>query len=111
MDSHLGVGPVWFPQLAQVSIELHGTRTGAGMGVGSNRRVTSADVARSAQVSRATVSYVLNNTPHQKIPEATRVRVLEAANRLGYLPSAAARALASGRTNVVLCLLPDIPTG
>ncbi len=75
------------------------------------RRVTSADVAREAGLSRATVSYVLNNTPHQKIPEETRRRVLAVAARLGYAPSAAARALRSGRSDVVLCLLPDWPMG
>lgn len=75
------------------------------------RRVTSADVARESGLSRATVSYVLNNTPHQKIPEETRQRVLAAAARLGYAPSAAARALRSGRSEVVLCLLPDWPMG
>ncbi|WP_425247549.1 LacI family DNA-binding transcriptional regulator [Streptomyces sp. NEAU-NA10] len=73
------------------------------------RRVTSADVAREAGVSRATVSYVLNDTPHQKIPEATRQRVWEAAARLGYAPSAAARALRMGRSDIVLGLLPDWP--
>jgi DNA-binding LacI/PurR family transcriptional regulator len=75
------------------------------------RRITSADVAREAGLSRATVSYVLNNTPHQKIPDETRQRVLSAAQRLGYAPSAAARALRSGRSDVVLCLLPDWPLG
>jgi DNA-binding LacI/PurR family transcriptional regulator len=75
------------------------------------RRITSADVAREAGLSRATVSYVLNNTPHQKIPDETRRRVLDAAHRLGYAPSAAARALRSGRSDVVLCLLPDWPLG
>jgi DNA-binding LacI/PurR family transcriptional regulator len=75
------------------------------------RRVTSADVAREARVSRATVSYVLNNTPHQTIPPETRRRVLEAAARLDYAPSAAARTLRSGRSDVVLCLLPDWPMG
>ncbi|MEU6355411.1 LacI family DNA-binding transcriptional regulator [Streptomyces sp. NPDC047072] len=73
------------------------------------RRVTSADVAREAGVSRATVSYVLNAVPHQKIPEATRQRVWEAADRLGYAPSAAARALRTGRSEIVLGLLPDWP--
>ena len=53
---------------------------------------TSADVAREAGVSRATVSYVLNDVPHQKIPQSTRQRILDAAYRLGYAPSAAARA-------------------
>lgn len=82
------------------------------MSVGSRaRRVTSADVAREAGLSRATVSYVLNDTPHQKIPAATRERVLAAAARLGYSPSAAARALRKGRSDVVLCLLPDWPIG
>src|SRR3954447_15341675 len=80
-------------------------------GGAARRRPTSADVAREAGLSRATVSYVLNDTPHQTIPEGTRRRVLEAAARLGYAPSAAARALRTGRSDVVLCLLPDWPIG
>jgi DNA-binding LacI/PurR family transcriptional regulator len=75
------------------------------------RRVTSTDVARAVGLSRTTVSYVLNDTPNQKIPESTRRRVLDAATSLGYAPSAAARALRSGRSDVVLCLLPDWPIG
>jgi DNA-binding LacI/PurR family transcriptional regulator len=75
------------------------------------RRTTSSDVAREAGVSRSTVSYVLNDAPHQKIRSDTRKRVLEAAARLGYAPSAAARALRAGRSDVVLCLLPDWPIG
>jgi DNA-binding LacI/PurR family transcriptional regulator len=75
------------------------------------RRATSADVAREAGVSRATVSYVLNDTPHQTIPEPTRQRVLRAAARLGYTPSAAARVLSSGRSDIVLLLMPDWPIG
>src|SRR3954449_12712011 len=78
---------------------------------GSTRRVTSADVARLAGVSRATVSYVLNDTPRQSISADTRTRVLDAAAQLGYAPSAAARALRTGRSDVVLCLLPDWPIG
>jgi DNA-binding LacI/PurR family transcriptional regulator len=77
----------------------------------ATRRVTSADVARAAGVSRATVSYVLNDTPRQTISPGTRGRVLDAATRLGYAPSAAARTLRTGRSDVVLCLLPDWPIG
>ena len=77
----------------------------------AGRRVTSADVARLAGVSRATVSYVLNDTPRQTISADTRARVLEAAAHLGYAPSAAARTLRTGRSDVVLCLLPDWPIG
>jgi DNA-binding LacI/PurR family transcriptional regulator len=73
--------------------------------------VTSADVARLAGVSRATVSYVLNDTPRQTISADTRGRVLDAAATLGYAPSAAARTLRTGRSDVVLCLLPDWPIG
>src|SRR5690349_14177814 len=75
------------------------------------RRITSADVARRAGVSRATVSYVLNATPGQSISPATRDRVRKAAAGLGYAPSAAARTLRTGRSDVVLCLLPDWPIG
>src|SRR3954454_12725290 len=75
------------------------------------RRVTSADVARLAGVSRATVSYVLNDTPRQTISASTRTRVLDAAASLGYAPSAGARTLRTGRSDVVLCLLPDWPIG
>ena len=73
--------------------------------------VTSADVARESGVSRTTVSYVLNGTAGTSISEATRRRVLEAAERLGYAPSAAARTLRSGRSDLVLCVLPDWPVG
>lgn len=57
------------------------------------------------------MSYVLNDTPHQVIPERTRQRVHAAAAELGYTPSAAARTLSSGRSDVVLLLLPDWPIG
>ncbi|HET9383256.1 MAG TPA: LacI family DNA-binding transcriptional regulator, partial [Streptomyces sp.] len=57
---------------------------------------TSADVARLAGVSRATVSYVLNNTSAVRISEPTRRRVHAAARELGYVPHAAARSLRAG---------------
>lgn len=75
----------------------------------SPRRVTASDIARSLGISRATVGFVLNDTPGQTISEATRVRVLDEAKRLGYRPHTAARALASGRTRIVLLVLPDWP--
>lgn len=79
--------------------------------MGRNGRPTASDVAAEAGVSRTTVGYVLNDTPHQKIPQGTRERVHQAAARLGYAPSAAARVLRSGRSNLVLGLLPDLPVG
>ncbi|HEX8939232.1 MAG TPA: LacI family DNA-binding transcriptional regulator [Candidatus Limnocylindrales bacterium] len=64
----------------------------------ARRRPTSADVAREAGVSRTTVSFVLNEREDVAISEATRRRVVEAAERLGYQPHAAARQLARGLT-------------
>jgi DNA-binding LacI/PurR family transcriptional regulator len=75
------------------------------------RAVTAIDVAREAGVSQATVSYVINNHPSHKIAPETRERVLKAVERLGYTPSAAARALRRGSSDIVLLVLPDVPYG
>ncbi|MEU6225620.1 LacI family DNA-binding transcriptional regulator [Streptomyces sp. NPDC047042] len=72
-------------------------------------RVTSKDVAREAGVSQTTVSFVLNGKDEHGLSAETRRRVLETANRLGYVPSGAGRALRKGRSNVVLCVVPDFP--
>ncbi|WP_312870389.1 LacI family DNA-binding transcriptional regulator [Streptomyces himalayensis] len=72
---------------------------------------TSADVARLAGVSRATVSYVLNNTSSVRISEPTRRRVHEAARELGYVPHAAARSLRAGHTRMVLLPAPEVAVG
>ncbi|MFE3850244.1 LacI family DNA-binding transcriptional regulator [Streptomyces griseorubiginosus] len=72
---------------------------------------TSADVARLAGVSRATVSYVLNNTSAVRISEPTRRRVHAAAKELGYVPHAAARSLRAGHSRMVLMPAPSIPVG
>ncbi|MGW1005642.1 LacI family DNA-binding transcriptional regulator [Streptomyces sp. NPDC002520] len=72
---------------------------------------TSADVARLAGVSRATVSYVLNNTSSVRISEATRRRVHDAARELGYVPHAAARSLRAGHSRMVLMPAPAFPVG
>lgn len=77
----------------------------------AERRVTVKDVARLAGVSQATVSYVLNATPGQTITPATQERVREAVRELGYTPSRTARVLRSGRSDLVLLLLPDAPIG
>jgi DNA-binding LacI/PurR family transcriptional regulator len=74
----------------------------------SSSRITSVDVAREAGVSQSTVSFVLNNTRGQTIPEETRRRVLDAAKKLDYRPRASARSLAAGRSDVVLLALPGL---
>ncbi len=72
---------------------------------------TSADVARLAGVSRATVSYVLNNAEAVRISEPTRRKVREAAEELGYVPHAAARSLRAGHTRIVLLPISQVPVG
>ncbi|MFD9392713.1 LacI family DNA-binding transcriptional regulator [Streptomyces sp. NPDC060000] len=72
---------------------------------------TSADVARLAGVSRATVSYVLNNAGAVRISEPTRRRVHEAAKELGYVPHAAARTLRAGHSRMVLMPTLPVPAG
>lgn len=67
----------------------------------AERRVTSYDVARSAGVSQTTVSFVLNQVSEANISDETRRRVLAAAEALGYVPDAAAQALARGRTQII----------
>jgi LacI family transcriptional regulator len=65
-------------------------------------RVTIQDIAVRLQLSPATVSRVLNRREDSFISEATRQRVLNAAAEMGYRPNRAARALATGRTHLVL---------
>lgn len=73
----------------------------------ARRQARSQDVAELAGVSRTTVSFVLNDVPGVKISEETRQRVLEAARRLNYYPTAAARSLASGKTRRIGLVLGE----
>jgi DNA-binding LacI/PurR family transcriptional regulator len=57
------------------------------------------DVARLAGVSHQTVSRVLNGHPNVK--EQTRLRVRAAIAELGYRPNKAARALVTGRSQLI----------
>ncbi|MCX4529488.1 MULTISPECIES: LacI family DNA-binding transcriptional regulator [unclassified Streptomyces] len=68
-------------------------------------------MARLAGVSRATVSYVLNNAEAVRISEPTRRKVREAAEELGYVPHAAARSLRAGHTRIVLLPTSHVPIG
>jgi LacI family transcriptional regulator len=68
--------------------------------------ITIADVARAAEVSRATVSRVMNGRLSVAPDIAERVRA--AIDRLNYRPSDLARSLSLGRTNMVALMVPDL---
>lgn len=73
------------------------------------QKITIVNVARESGVSYSTVSRVLNG--FEFVKESTRHRVLEAAERLGYVANAQARSLAGGRSNVVGLLVPTLDNG
>jgi DNA-binding LacI/PurR family transcriptional regulator len=67
------------------------------------RRPTIDDVAARAGVSTAAVSFAMNDRPG--VAEATRRRILDAAEALGWRPSAHARALTEARARAIGLLL------
>lgn len=64
------------------------------------------DVAKLSNVSRQTVSRVVNNKG--EVAEATRQRVLAAINELGYHPNSLARSLVTNRTQAIGLAVPNI---
>lgn len=67
------------------------------------KRVTLQDVAREAHVSYASVSAVLNGKDGKsiRVGKQTKEKILECAERLGYVPNMAARKLKSGSTTLI----------
>ncbi|WP_329361785.1 LacI family DNA-binding transcriptional regulator [Streptomyces sp. NBC_01483] len=70
------------------------------------RKITINDVARSAGVSRQTVSRALNDK--DEIDGSTKQRVLDAARELGYRPSRFARGLVRQDTTTIGLVIPDL---
>lgn len=68
------------------------------------------DVAREAGVSTTTVSHVLNRVATARVKEATRLRVEEAASRLGYTPNKLASGLRRQRSQTIGLLSDRIAT-
>lgn len=69
-------------------------------------KVTIEDVVKKSGLSYVTVSRVLSNSPN--VRESNRRKVLEAIEELGYIPSAAARTLATGRTFVIAMFISHL---
>lgn len=70
------------------------------------KRYTIKDIAEQSGVSLSTVSLVLNDNP--RISQATRDRVLQTIERLGYQPNRMARALAWRHTRTLGVVVPQL---
>ncbi len=73
------------------------------------RRATIKDVAREANVSPATISYVLNGK--ENISEETKARVYAAMERLNYIPNLSARGLANNKSKLIGVVIPQTEPG
>ena len=71
-------------------------------------KVKLADVARAAKVHPGTASRALNPSQQGQVSKETVRRVVRAAERLGYVPNAQARALRTSRSHLVGIVVPDI---
>ncbi|NED54280.1 LacI family transcriptional regulator, partial [Micromonospora aurantiaca] len=66
------------------------------------------EIARRARVSRSTVSYALSGK--RPVSEATRLRIQQVIDEMGYQPNASARALARGETRTLGLVFPPAST-
>jgi len=70
--------------------------------------ITIKEIAERANVSRTTVSRVLNNSGY--VSEEAKKRVLKVIEETGYIPSENAKALRTKKTKVIGVILPKIST-
>ena len=77
---------------------------------GTPGRPTMMDVAAMAGVSQATVSLVLNGSPGAKLTEATRRRVRDAAQKLGYKFVRRGTAAAPGGHSTIAFIADEVAT-
>ena len=69
------------------------------------KRVTIKDVAKEANVSAATISYVLHNK--ESISQDTKDRVHAAIEKLNYVPNLSARGLVSSESRLIGVVIPQ----
>ena len=73
--------------------------TSSGSKRGKRRQVTIGDIARHLEISKATVSLALNNSP--LVAEATKQRVVEVAEQVGYRPNYFGARLSRGKSDMI----------
>src|ERR1700735_2458460 len=69
-------------------------------------QVTAQDVARTLGVSQSTISRAFSRTA--SISKAMKLRVIAAANKLGYQPNVIARSLITRQTNMVAIVMANL---
>jgi LacI family repressor for deo operon, udp, cdd, tsx, nupC, and nupG len=70
------------------------------------KKVGIRDIAAEAGVSIATVSHALRNPG--RVAEATRRKVLDAADKVGYTPNRLAASLRTARSGNIVVIIPDV---
>ncbi|MBC2398298.1 LacI family transcriptional regulator [Clostridium tetanomorphum] len=71
------------------------------------RKFTMMDIAKKANVSKTTVSMVINNRDGN-ISDETRQKILAIAKELNYIPNSVARSLSTKKSETIGIILPDI---
>ncbi|MDQ0594422.1 LacI family transcriptional regulator [Chryseobacterium ginsenosidimutans] len=72
------------------------------------KRASIKDIARIAEVSVATVSYVLNKKEGSRISETTKKRIFEVAKSINYTPNKIAKSLKMSKSKLVGLIVADI---
>jgi len=83
---------VWFISVIEFFVSIQKERGARLMG----NAITLQDIATNAGVSKSTVSFVMQGSP--LVAEATRKKVQESAQKLGYVYNRAAASLRSRQT-------------
>ena len=74
------------------------------------KRVTLADVAKLAGLSRTAASMILTGRPDTRLSEEAHAKVMAAAEQLGYRPNVAARSLRTERTQSIAFISDVVAT-
>lgn len=86
-------------------LKLRMSRSRKSDGYKPRAHVTLEDIGKKLGLSRATISLALRN--HPRIPATTRERISIVARKMGYEPDQVARALATGRSNLIGVVVPN----
>ena len=91
---------------------MKSTASQRGSRIDSGHRITLRKLAEHLDLSRTTISMILNDVPEAtRFPDETRQRVLESAKKLGYRPNYFARSLAKKHTFLIGVVAPDFGNG